>query len=125
MKTTKYIFRRIGIVSATLCIAAAFAGVSFGQETPPAPAAPRSVMIPKPVEKTLGNGLRIIVVESPNMPLVTSALVVKSGGEVDPAQLAGIADMTADLLTKGTKTRTAPEIAEAIEALGGELERRG
>ncbi|MBV9211547.1 MAG: insulinase family protein, partial [Acidobacteria bacterium] len=41
--------------------------------------------------------------------------------EVDPANLSGLADMTADLLTKGTKTRTAPEIAQAVEALGGEL----
>ncbi|MBC7911214.1 MAG: insulinase family protein, partial [Pyrinomonadaceae bacterium] len=46
---------------------------------------------------------------------------IKSGGEVDAAQLSGAADMTADLLTKGTKTRTAPEIAQAIEALGGEI----
>ena len=121
MRVTKNIFRRIGILGAALCLVAAFAGVSFGQETPPLPAAPRSVNIPKPVEKTLSNGLRIIVVTNPDLPLVTSALLVKSGGEVDADGLAGIADMTADLLTKGTKTRTAPEIAEAIEALGGEL----
>ena len=55
------------------------------------------------------------------MPLVTAALMIKSGGEVDAAQLSGAADMTADLLTKGTKTRSAPEIAQAVEALGGEI----
>jgi zinc protease len=121
MKVTRNIFRRIGIIGAALCMTIAPSGVLFGQETPPAPAPPRSVTIPKPLEKTLANGLRIIVVESANMPLVTSALMLKSGGEVDPDNLAGVADMTADLLTKGTKTRTAPEIAEAIEALGGEL----
>jgi zinc protease len=91
------------------------------QETPPPPAAPRSVAVPKPVERTLKNGLRVIVVENHGTPLVAAQLTVKSGGEVDPATLSGIADMTGSLLTKGTKTRTAPQIAQEIEALGGQL----
>lgn len=121
MRVTEKIFRRAGAFGVALLMAASLASIALGQETPPAPAAPRSVTIPKPVEKTLKNGLRVIVVESVNMPLVTSALMLKSGGEVDPAQMSGLADMTADLLTKGTKTRSAPEIAQAVEALGGEL----
>ena len=92
------------------------------QATPPPPAAPRNVPIPKPVERTLANGLRVVVVERGNMPLVSASLVVRNGGEVDPPNLAGLADMTASLLTKGTQARTAPQIAEAIEALGGSIE---
>jgi zinc protease len=92
------------------------------QETPPAPAAPRSVTIPKPTEKTLKNGLRVIVIEDHDVPLVSAGVVVKNGGEVDPAELSGLAELTASLLTKGTKTRTAPEIAQQIEALGGTIE---
>lgn len=91
------------------------------QETPPPPAAPRSVAVPKPVERTLKNGLRVIVVENHGTPLVAAQLTIKSGGEVDPAVLSGVADMTGSLLTKGTKTRTAPQIAQEIEALGGQL----
>ena len=91
------------------------------QETPPPPAAPRSVTIPKPVEQTLKNGLRVIVIEDHDMPLLSAQLLVKNGGEVDPANLSGLADMTASLLTKGTKTRTAPQIAQEIEALGGTI----
>jgi zinc protease len=91
------------------------------QETPPPPAAPRSVNVPKPVERTLKNGLRVIVIENHNTPLVGAQLMLKNGGEVDPASLSGVADMTAELLTKGTKTRTAPQIAQEIEALGGEI----
>lgn len=120
MKVIKF-FRRAALFSSALLMTATLASISKGQETPPAPAAPRSVTIPKPVEKTLRNGLRVIVVENANMPLVTSALMIRSGGEVDPASLSGLADMTADLLTKGTKTRTAPEIAQQVEALGGEI----
>jgi zinc protease len=92
------------------------------QATPPPPAAPRSVTVPKPVERTLPNGLRVVVVERTNMPLVSAAFVIKNGGEVDPPQLAGVADLTASLLTKGTATRNAPQIAEAIEALGGSIQ---
>jgi len=92
------------------------------QATPPPPAAPRNVPIPKPTERTLPNGLRIVVIERSNVPLVSAALMIKNGGEVDPLQLAGLADITASLLTKGTNTRTAPQIAEAIEALGGSIE---
>jgi zinc protease len=92
------------------------------QATPPPPAPPRSVSFPKPVEKTLSNGLRVIVIERPSAPLVAAQLIIKNGGEVDPPELAGLSNMTADLLTKGTAKRTATEIAEAIEALGGSLE---
>lgn len=92
------------------------------QETPPPPAAPRSVSIPKPVERTMKNGLRVIVIEDRDMPLVTAQMTVKNGGEIDPPALSGLADMTASLLTKGTKTRTAPQIAREIESLGGRLD---
>jgi zinc protease len=96
------------------------------QETPPPPAAPRSANLPKPVEKTLKNGLRVIViertVEQGGMPLVSAQMLLKNGGEVDPSQLPGLANITASLLTQGTQTRSATQIAEAIEALGGSLD---
>src|ERR1700682_2271609 len=89
------------------------------QATPPPPGPPRTVQFPKPVEKTLPNGLRVVVVQRSEMPLVSAQLLIKSGGEVDPSDLSGTADMTAALLTRGTTTRSATQIAEAIEALGG------
>ncbi|HEX8719852.1 MAG TPA: pitrilysin family protein [Pyrinomonadaceae bacterium] len=97
------------------------AAAAAPQETPPPPAAPRAVNVPKPAERTLPNGLRVIVIEHHATPLVAGQLMVKNGGEVDPAELSGLADMTASLLTKGTKTRTAPQIAQEVEALGGVL----
>jgi zinc protease len=92
------------------------------QTTPPIPSQPRSVILPKPVEQTLPNGLRVIVVERHNTPLIAAALVIKNGGEVDPPELAGVADLTANLLTKGTSTRDATRLADEIEGLGGLLE---
>src|SRR5437867_1049034 len=72
------------------------------QATPPPPAQPRSARFAKPVEKTLANGLRVIVVERRGTPLVAAQLLIKNGAEVDPPELAGLSNMTANLLTKGT-----------------------
>jgi zinc protease len=91
------------------------------QATPPPPSAPRTVTVPKPAEETLPNGLRVIVIERSNTPLVSAQLMIKNGGEVDPKDLSGLADMTASLLTKGTQTQNATQIADAVEALGGSL----
>jgi zinc protease len=92
------------------------------QATPPPPAPPRSATFPKPVDETLPNGLRVIVVERRESPLISAQVLIKNGGEVDPAELAGLADMTASLLTKGTQTRDATRIAQEIESLGGSIE---
>jgi len=92
------------------------------QATPPPPAPPRSGTFPKPVEETLPNGLRVIVVQRSETPLVSAQLLIKNGGEVDPPELAGLADMTAGLLTKGTQTRDATRIAQEVESLGGSLD---
>jgi len=92
------------------------------QATPPPPAAPRSGTFPKPVEETLPNGLRVIVIQRSESPLVSAQLLIKNGGEIDPPELAGIADMTANLLTKGTQSRDATRIAQEIESLGGSLD---
>lgn len=91
------------------------------ETTPPKPSAPREPVLPKPVERTLKNGLRVIVVQKTTIPIVDARLMIKTGGEADPSQLAGLADMTASLLTKGTKTRSAEEIAREVEALGATL----
>src|SRR5690242_17053919 len=92
------------------------------QATPPPPAPPRPAKFPTPVDQTLPNGLRVIVIERRESPLISAQLVIKNGGEVDPQELAGLADMTANLLTKGTQTRDATRIAQEIESLGGSLE---
>lgn len=91
-------------------------------DTPPPAAPPRAFVIPTPTVATLDNGLRVVVAQRSTLPLVTVQLLVRSGAETDPPTLAGLADVTAELLTKGTATRTAPQIADAAEALGGALD---
>jgi zinc protease len=93
----------------------------LAQTAPPPPAAPREVKLPQPVEKTLANGLRVIVVPKHDIPLVAARLMVKAGAAADPADRDGLAAMTATVLTKGTKSRTAEQIARGVEALGATL----
>ncbi|HVG29750.1 MAG TPA: pitrilysin family protein [Pyrinomonadaceae bacterium] len=123
-KIFRHAFYALALLVMTLALlsSAAFAQAPATQATPPPPAAPRAVKFPTPVERTLANGLRVVVVERHTTPLAAARLLVKTGGEADPAPLAGLADITASLLTKGTATRKAPEIAEQIEALGGSIE---
>lgn len=90
-------------------------------ETPPPPGKPSSVEIPDVKESKLKNGLPVVVVERNKLPLVSVRLLIKSGANRESPELAGLADMTAELLTKGTKTRSATEIAEQIEFLGGSI----
>ena len=92
-----------------------------GVDKPPLPSAPRQARFAAPKETRLENGLRVIVAERPGLPLLAAQLLVRNGAEVDPEGLAGTASMTGSLLTMGTETMSAPEIARAIESLGGEI----
>jgi len=93
---------------------------AFAQEQPPAPSAPREVKIPAIKSSQLPNGLSVAIVERRNLPLVTVSLLLNDAG-ADFEQKDGLANSTASLLTKGTKTRNATQIAEEIEFLGGSL----
>lgn len=86
---------------------------------------PHQAKITKAEEKTLSNGLRVIVIERPGLPILSAQLLIKTGAESDPSKLAGLAHFTADLLKRGTTTRSAQKIAEETEALGAKIETEG
>lgn len=88
----------------------------------PKPGEPRRVTLAVPAEKTLPNGLRVIVVERPGLPVLSAQLIIKSGVEADPPTLSGLTRFTTELLKRGTKNRTAPQIAQDIEALGAKID---
>ncbi|WP_343526355.1 pitrilysin family protein [Sphingomonas sp.] len=88
---------------------------------PPAPGTPIAPTLPQPVVATLPNGLRVVTVERHDLPLVTASLVALGGSATDPVGKAGASSLSADLMTKGTQTRSATEIARAVESLGGSI----
>jgi zinc protease len=113
-------------IAHALVAAALLAGASAASAqpftTPPPPAPPRPLTIAAPVEQTLDNGMRVITARREGVPIVSALLVVLSGSEADPANLSGLASLSAGLLTEGTRRHSAPELAAAAEALGGSLE---
>lgn len=114
--------RAVGLVLPLVFAFAPAMTLAQPYDTPPPSAPPRPFVIAAPEVATLGNGLRVVVAPRTSLPLVTVQLLVRSGAETDPPALGGLADMTAELLTKGTATRSAPQIADAAESLGGALD---
>ena len=73
------------------------------------------------VERTLPNGLRVIVARQDAIPKLSITLTVLSGYSSDPADLTGLANFTADAIQEGTKTRTSREIRRDVFGMGGSL----
>ena len=88
---------------------------------PPAPGEPRAMATPRVVERTLSNGLRVIVAKSTDLPILNAQLVMAGGAAGDPVDQPGLAAMTAGLATQGAGDRSAPEIARTLEALGANI----
>ncbi len=96
-----------------LVLALAFGWAGWAEAAPQGPVA---------VERwVLSNGLTVLFVERHAIPAVQAHLTIKTGAVADPAGRTGLAALTAGVLTKGTATRSAVEIAEAIDFIGGTL----
>ncbi|KPK99623.1 MAG: hypothetical protein AMJ91_07100 [candidate division Zixibacteria bacterium SM23_73_3] len=81
----------------------------------------QEIKLPPIKKTTLDNGLKLIVIEHHELPVVAFRLILKSGSTCDPQGKAGLANLTAGLLRKGTKTRSATQIAEEIDFVGGSV----
>jgi len=71
---------------------------------------------------TLPNGLTLLRGPNRQLPMATIVLAARGGVRVEQDATQGLSNMTANLLTKGTATRSASQIAEYIESMGGVLE---
>jgi zinc protease len=125
VKPSIHRFAVLGVLAAAACAPAvpvaegpAPAGV---RQAPPPPLPAREIQFPAFTETALPNGMRLIVVENRALPLARVDLHVRSGSAQDPADRLGTAELVASLLDKGTERRTAVEIAETIEGVGGTL----
>jgi zinc protease len=74
------------------------------------------------IEKTkLNNGLGLWVVRHSELPIVSMNLVINAGGVLDSTDKAGVAAMTSNMLNQGTKTRSAVDIANALQSIGASV----
>ena len=89
---------------------------------PPEIGQPPELRLPKLDRVTLSNGLKVVLAERHEIPVVNLCLLVDSGYAADPSAAPGTATLAATLLNKGTKTRTALEISEQLAQLGANLD---
>ncbi len=89
--------------------------------TRPAVGPERPFRLAPRVERTLPNGLRVIVTRQTAVPKVSVTLTVLSGLASDPPDLPGLAALTADLVQDGTTTQSSIEIRRRAFGMGGSL----
>jgi len=76
---------------------------------------------PQATERSLPNGLTLRLVPRGGFPKVAFAIAVRGGLAADPKDRPGLSELIVATLDQGTKTRSARQIAEAIQAAGGDL----
>ncbi|MEJ2010274.1 MAG: pitrilysin family protein [Acidobacteriota bacterium] len=117
----------LALKRAVLCL---FAGLALSapatqlaaREFPPSVPPPEPVTFHMPAVHQLANGLRVVLVERRDLPIVRLYAIVKIGAESDPPKLPGTASLVAGLLPEGTKHRSAYQIARAIDQAGGSID---
>ena len=94
------------------------------KETIPAPAAqtPSTLELPAVERFTLRNGLPVMVIKSSRLPVVSMQLAIKVGEADDPRAKRGVSQLTALMLSRGTRLRSATKIADTIDYVGGSLQ---
>jgi zinc protease len=80
-----------------------------------------ATMTPAIVKRQLSNGLRVWIVEQHELPVVQMSLLVLAGTDADPRGRYGSASLTSAMLTQGAGSRSAVEIADAIDTLVANL----
>jgi zinc protease len=88
---------------------------------PPAPGPPAALQLPAIHKTQLSNGLAVWVVEMHKVPVVQVNLVVFSGTADDPPGKFGVASLSTAMLEEGAGSRSALEIADAVDLLGADL----
>jgi len=87
--------------------------------TAPALAQPGSLTLPAYRKVVLKNGLTLLLMEQHEVPMVSFSVFVRAGSVSDPAAREGVASMTAALLRKGSKTRSADQFSAELDFIGG------
>ena len=98
------------------------APVSSSRTPKPIPGPARDYHFPRAERATLSNGLRLVTVNLPRLPLVTVLAVIDAGAATDPIPRAGLAAIVAKLMAEGSDGLTGIELSDALEHLGATLD---
>ncbi|MCH7343421.1 insulinase family protein [Pelomonas sp. CA6] len=80
-----------------------------------------TLRLPEGERFQLANGLTVIHVARPGLPLVSASLVLRAGQTANPPKHPGLASFTAAMLQQGTRTRSAQQIADEAALLGSSV----
>jgi zinc protease len=121
---------RAGVaVGFIMCGAAAVAGAQQGKEfdrsKPPAVPAAKSLLFPKVQQRTLSNGIPIVILEDHARPIVSVSTVIRTSVMLDPDGKTGVGNLVAGLMDEGTTSHTADQLADAFAALGTHVSATG
>ena len=108
----------------TLCLCGDLASAqarNWPTERPPRPLPARDVTFPPYQIQTLPNGLKVVAVLHHEQPAVSMRLLIRVGSASDPKGKLGLVRQLASLLDQGTETKSAGELADAIDFIGGAM----
>ena len=108
------------IYSVLFCVPFLSMAQTVDRTKSPAPGKAPLIQVASPVKFTLSNGLQVFVVKNTKLPKVTATLALDVDGFKE-GDKAGLADMSGQLLQRGTTTKSKAELDEAVEFLGGSL----
>jgi zinc protease len=79
--------------------------------------------IPDPTEITLSNGMKVLLLEDHELPLISGAALIRTGNLFDPPNKKGLAGLTGEVLRSGgTKARTGDQIDQDLENVAASIE---
>ena len=94
---------------------------SWPSEAPPRPLPAHESSFPAYEVRTLPNGLQVVVVLHHEQPVVSMRMLVRAGAAQDPKDKAGLADLAASLLDQGTTAKSARQVQDEIDFMGGSM----
>ena len=109
-------------IALSFAMAAAAWSALAEKQAPPAPAPARDFHVSQPRKISLPNGMAVTLVPYGTIPKVTVRLAVRAGAIDESADQVWLSDLTGDMLTQGTTTRSAAQIAEDAARMGGSVD---
>ena len=112
---------------AVVCSAASPLGAQardWPSERPPRPLPARDSKFPPYQIQTLPNGLQVVAILHHEQPAVSMRLLIRAGSASDPKGKLGLVHELASLLDQGTESKSAGELNDAIDSIGGADGRR-
>jgi zinc protease len=111
--------RPLVILILALTGAIPLAQATLDRSKAPTPGPAPMLRVPAWTRSTLANGAEIVISEKHDLPLVSFTITFSGGyNQVDPASRRGLADMTAAMMSEGTKSRDGEALADALQRLG-------